>query len=90
MGEILLFLLQSRKSPNISQTAVSAIDESQDYSSFSGFFKNSHSKQLFDIMVKHLLVCIKKKVAQKKDCEVILAKALINFNCSASDFAVVK
>ena len=93
MSELLLFLLHSRKTPNISQAALSQVEESQDYSDFSGFFKDFKAKDLFvilyyiiiiifiiqDIIMKHLISCIKKKIAGKKDVEIVFTRALINF-----------
>ena len=46
---------------------------------FKGLFRDKDVKDLFDIMLKHFVFCIKKKAVKQKDAEILLTQAVTNF-----------
>lgn len=39
--------------------------------------------------MRHFIICIKRKTANRRDVEIIFTKALINFKCSQADYNIV-
>eukprot|EP00347_Sterkiella_histriomuscorum_P003092 403365623 len=90
MASLMLFMLVSREKPNIDQRDLVFLEESTDLNDFKGFIRDTSVKQLFDIIMKHFIVCIKKKIAKQKDIELLFTQAVVNFQCSDVEFILIK
>ena len=89
-GQTLLYMMQSRSKRNIAQAELNFIDKSSSISDFDGFFKDTQAKQLFDIILKHLAYCIKRKACSQKDAEYLLCQSVINFKTTEFEKEFIK
>ncbi|CDW71466.1 UNKNOWN [Stylonychia lemnae] len=90
LGGVLLFLMMSRLQRNIHEKDLVFLEDSADLNDFKGLFRDQFVKKLFDIMMKHFIFCIKKKVAKQKDIESLFVQAVINFECTDADYNIIK
>lgn len=86
---LLLFMLLSREKPNIDEESLRWLEASSDMMS-DGLISDQKVKKMFDAILKHFSICIKKKVARQKDIEQVFVIALINFKAHESTVHLVK
>jgi hypothetical protein len=93
MCGLLLFMLLSRSEPNISEADLDWLEQSGGLEftmDANGFFKDQNVKAIFDTMLKHFVVVIKKKAAKQKDVETVFTSSILNFKCTEATFNLIR
>lgn len=83
-------MLSSRKERNITQQDLDFIEKSGSLEDFTGFFKDAKVKALFELVLDHLVYCVKRRAMGQKDAEILLSQCVLNFKASPSEANLIK